>query len=65
MLKARAQHRDGRPLLVLGLSDENLRRLQDDLPILFDAAELGVDAHIAIIAGGTEQEMIERLRGLQ
>lgn len=42
MLKARGQTGDGTPLVVIGLSGENMTRLMAKEPIQFDLAELGL-----------------------
>lgn len=61
MIKATGTHRDGRPVLVIGLSAENVRRLQAGNPILFDARELGLDHWVTIIAGETEAALARDL----
>ncbi len=44
--------------IILGLSDENLRRLQNDEPIVFNLQELGLpDYEVVIFNGKTEQTM--------
>ena len=45
---------NGRPLMVLGLSDENMQRIRNGQPIEFDAAELGIDCRVLIVGGKTE-----------
>lgn len=65
MIRARAEDGDGRPVILLGLSDENLRRLGDD-QIRVDLAELGfaVGAPLVLLfGGGTEAELADRLLG--
>lgn len=66
MIKAAGKAGDGKRLLLLGLSDENVKRLKADQPILIkaeDLAELGFqDMHIAIVYGSTEEEIMERIQ---
>jgi hypothetical protein len=52
------------PTIVLGLSAENVRRLQEDKPILIDLAELGLPSQrVLIFTGTTEAEMAAELQG--
>lgn len=60
MIKAAGTH-DGRPLIILGLSHENLARLVADEPILFDATTLGFDGNVLIVAGKTEDDIAASL----
>lgn len=57
MLKARGKHKDGRPLVMLGLSDDNLAALRSREPILVDTAELGIEngLWICIFAGAADE----------
>lgn len=51
-------------LIILGLSQENITRLKQGKPILFDATELGLAGkHIAIHYGETEQALMNELMG--
>lgn len=63
MIKAVVQHKDGRPMVVVGLSAENWRCLRAGYPIVFDCAELGIpeNGHIAIVGGATEQSIKDQL----
>lgn len=54
--------KDGRPVLVIGLSRRNCERLLEGDPILFDAAPWGVDAHITLVAGETEEAITNEFR---
>jgi hypothetical protein len=51
----------GRPLLVLGLSGENVTRLMAGEPILFDGAPFGFNGHITIVGGRTEEAIVAEL----
>lgn len=55
VLKASAKDRDGRPLLLIGLSTMNIARLHAKQPMAFDAKEFGFDGRIVIMAGDTEE----------
>jgi hypothetical protein len=49
--------------ILLGLSDENLRRLREDMPIAIDGREIGMpDIDVVIFAGRTEDEMLALLK---
>ncbi len=62
MLRAVTRNEESdRPTLVMGLSAENVRRLQAGKPISFDARELGIDCNIVIFAGETEDAMAAEL----
>lgn len=62
MLKLRITRQDGKPMIILGLSAMNIEKLEDGMPIQFDMAELGLVGTLAIMAGDTEQSMMEELR---
>lgn len=49
---------DGKPMLLLGLSGENMTRLMADEPIKFDLAELGLPAMVVVIIGGRTESAI-------
>ena len=58
MVKAKIRAHDGIPaILLLGLSDENLRRLRGGAPILFDGKPFGFDGNVCIVYGPTEAEI--------
>lgn len=64
MIKATAY--DGRnpdPIVILGLSGENMTRLMADEPILIDLADLGLPAQrVAIVGGRTEADIATKLK---
>lgn len=68
MIKAPGRTADGRPLLVLGLSGENMTRLMADEPIVVDVDQLGpqfsgLPSLVVVIVGGrTEDEIVSSLR---
>lgn len=52
----------GRPLLVLGLSGENMARLLDGDPIYLDTRDMGGQVHVLILGGKDEEAMAAELR---
>lgn len=64
MIKATAY--DGKspqPIVILGLSGENMTRLMADEPIILDLAEVGLPAQrIAIVGGRTEADIAAKLK---
>lgn len=49
--------------MILGLSEENIKRLQAGMPIKFKADEIGIpNVDVVICAGKTEQELYEQLK---
>jgi hypothetical protein len=64
MIKATSKMKDGRPLLLLGLSGENITRMMAKEPISIDVGKLPdmPPMQIVIIAGRTEAEIADQLR---
>lgn len=63
MIKAVINREPGRPLVLLGISAENVRRLRDNQPILFDGAEISLPGYeFSIVYGDTEQALVGELR---
>lgn len=63
MIKAAGRTGDGKPLLLLGLSGENVTRLMSDEPIRFDMADVGLPPMVVVIVGGrTEDDITAQLR---
>lgn len=60
MIKARGEV-GGRPMLLLGLSGENVTRLMAGEPILFDGTPYGFDGNIVICGGRTEADIVAEL----
>lgn len=58
MLKARGTHREtGRPLVILGLTHDNIARMMANDPVLVDTTELGLkDGPWICIYAGAEDE---------
>ena len=63
MIKARAHRDDGTSIMLLGLSNLNLQKLQAGLPIAFDGKPFGYDGEVIIVWGETEQAIVDALRG--
>ena len=62
MIKFTAATPNGRKLLGLGLSHENLARLKDGMPIRFKGEPVGIPLYdILIFAGKTEESMAKEL----
>src|SRR5688572_16118959 len=62
MLKARGEDANGEPIMLLGLSGENVTRLAAGEAILFNASELGLPpCQVAIMYGRTERDILDEL----
>lgn len=62
MIKAVLRDKDGQPVVLLGLSGENVTRLMADEPISVDLAELGLPPlRITLMGGRTEAAIVGRL----
>lgn len=65
MIKATGVADNGQPMVLLGLSGENMTRLMADEPIKFDLAELGLPPMTVVIVGGrTEESILAQLRSV-
>ena len=60
MIKARVQTEKG-PLLVFGLSRENINRLLAGDPILASMSDFGLPGHFTIVFGETEDAIVREL----
>ena len=64
MIKAMSRHADGRPIVLLGLSKNNLDRMAADKPVRVEFAEFGLPpATVFIFTGETEEQMVADLQG--
>lgn len=64
MIRARATDGEGRPVIVLGITPENLRRLQNDQAIVVSGESVGLPEFGAVvIMYGTVIELSAVLRG--
>lgn len=62
MIKARGESGSAGPIIILGLSRDNMCRLLNGQPIDVDMTELGYESgHIMIIGGETEATMQQEL----
>ncbi|RCG19075.1 hypothetical protein DQ384_37995 [Sphaerisporangium album] len=62
MIKASGTTTDGAPLVIIGLSGENMTRLMADEPITFNLTELGLpDVRVLIVGGRTEETIAAKL----
>jgi hypothetical protein len=62
MIKAKGEDEHGHPVLLFGLSGENLRRLRQGQPIKINLAEMGLAGYAVIFYGNTEAAMVAHLR---
>lgn len=58
MIKAAGRAGDGTPLVILGLSGENMTRLMAKEPIRFNLAEVGLPSTVVVIVGGRTEDEI-------
>ena len=60
MIKATGTNpKNGLPVLFVGLSNENVRRLQAGEPIMFETLPMGLPAMEVVILHGPTEEQIE------
>jgi len=65
MIRAGATKPDGGKIILLGISDENVKRLIDGKPIFVAGSTVGVaNVEIVIFHGRTEYEMTESMAKL-
>lgn len=63
MLKFTMHGETGRKLVGIGLTAENVRRLQANDPIFFDGAEVGFESiDFLIMAGETQKDIMTELQ---
>lgn len=60
MIKAVLRRPNGSPLYILGLSEENVKRLKEGFPIAFAGNTMGLPGDFVIMYGATE-EIIETM----
>lgn len=58
MIKALLRETTGAPVVVLGLSGENMARLMADEPIVVQCADLGMKPMKILLMGGRTEEAI-------
>jgi hypothetical protein len=64
MIKLSGVQGDGRPIIILGLSEMNVTKLREKMPIHINADELGFPGEIVIILGDTEDSLAKELHEL-
>jgi len=62
MIKATMRTKEGKDILLLGLSGENVRRLKDGKPIHINGSEMGLGNDIVIMYGETEAHLYKELQ---
>lgn len=48
-------------LVLLGLEEENIKRLKDDQPIVLDLAVFGLEGKLVLMYGETQAAVVEKL----
>ena len=62
MIKAVMQNNEGKNILLLGLSRDNLSRLKQGKPIHINGSELGFDNDVIVVYGETEELIYQDLQ---
>ena len=57
MLKAKMTSKDGNDCFIFGLSEKNIEKLRQGLPIKIQGKEIGLASDIVIFWGKTEESM--------
>lgn len=57
MIRASARTKDGKLLLIFGISEENVKRLKEDHPMHFQTDDLGVNAEVIVFYAESEIEL--------
>lgn len=61
MIKAKATLSHGRPLYLFGLSQQNLEKLREGMPIRIHLEEMGGEGEVLIMFGETEHAIAAEL----
>lgn len=61
MIQAFMKSKDNEDILIIGLSNENIKKLEDGLPILRDQV-MGAKQKIVIFHGETEDHILRELK---
>lgn len=65
MIKATAKMKDGRPMVLLGLTGETIARMMADEPVSVDLADLGLESvQVVLMYGKTETDIAKQLQPL-
>lgn len=59
LIKANGTNKDGRPVIVVGLSEENIGQLLSRQPVVIEGRELGTSYDLTLLYGKTDEELIE------
>lgn len=62
MIKASATSKEGRKMMLLGLSKKNVEKLMEGLPIQFDMSPFGFEGLCVIVGGETEDTITDQLK---
>jgi hypothetical protein len=60
MIKAAGRLKDGRPMLLLGLSGENMTLLMAQEPIIIETEQLGLPPMFVVVVGGRTEDDIDK-----
>lgn len=61
MIKAASKMKDGRNLVILGLSEENIKRLKENKPIYVELEPWGGTGSALLLYGQTEEDITREL----
>jgi hypothetical protein len=62
MVKMGGTTKDGKPMAILGISEMNVQKLKEGMPILVDLKDVnGVECKVSIIYGETEDAIAKDL----
>jgi len=62
MIKGKANQENGRELVILGISQENVTRLKEGKPIMVHGTEIKIPVDIMIYYGATDQDLVKQMR---
>jgi hypothetical protein len=61
MIKAKLTGPDGRPIVLLGLSELNVGELRKRKPIMVDLGPFGIEGQVVVMWGETEEAIAQEL----
>jgi len=61
MIKLGVKTNEGKPAVILGLSEKNLEHLREGKPILIDLTQFGMEGQAVITYGETEEIITQEL----
>lgn len=62
MIKARMERTSGVPLVVLGITPDNIRELKNGRPIYVNGTEVGIPSDLAVMFGPTNEAIADEIR---